>query len=131
VLNLPLIRIWVWLLKVPYSWLYPVILSLACFGIYSLSNASFDVLLGAGFGLFGYVVCKLDCPPAPFILGLVLGPMLEESVRRALLISHGDPATFVTSPISAAFLGVTVLLLALMVLPAVHRGHKKLDLEVQ
>ncbi|MET3792799.1 tripartite tricarboxylate transporter permease [Aquamicrobium terrae] len=131
VLNLPLIRIWVWLLKVPYSWLYPVILSLACFGIYSLSNSSFDVWLGAGFGLFGYFAYKLDCPPAPFILGLVLGPMLEESVRRALLISHGDPSTFVTSPISAAFLAVTVLLLALMVLPAIRRGHKKLDLEVQ
>lgn len=131
VLNLPLIRLWVMLLKVPYSWLYLIVLSLACFGIYSLSNSSFDVLLGAGFGLFGYLSIKLDCSPAPFILGLVLGPTLEENVRRALLISHGDPTTFIASPISAFFLGVAIILVLLMILPSVRRHHQKLDLEAQ
>ncbi|KAA0969767.1 tripartite tricarboxylate transporter permease [Aureimonas fodinaquatilis] len=131
VLNLPLIRVWVALLKVPYAWLYPIILSLACFGIYSLSNSSFDVLLGALFGLFGYLAIKIDCSPAPFILGLVLGPMLEENVRRALLISHGDASTFVSSPISATFLGATLLLLVLMILPAIRKRHQKLDLELE
>lgn len=131
VLNLPMIRLWTSLLKVPYSWLYPMILILSCFGIYSLSNSSFDVLLGAGFGVVGYVLMKLECSPAPFILGLILGPMLEENVRRALLISHGDPITFITSPISAGFLAATVLLLGLMLLPAVRKNKAHMDLEPQ
>ncbi|MGO4706786.1 tripartite tricarboxylate transporter permease [Microvirga sp. 2MCAF38] len=129
ILNLPLIRLWTSLLKIPYSWLYPLILVLSCFGIYSLNNSAVDVLLGAAFGLFGYMAVKLECAPAPFILGLVLGPMLEENARRALLISHGDPSTFITSPISATFLILAALLLVLLAIPAARRRKDSIDLE--
>lgn len=129
ILNLPLIRLWTALLKVPYSWLFSLILILSCFGIYSLANSYYDVLLGAFFGVMGYVFLKLECPLAPFILGLVLGPMLEENVRRALLISHGDPTTFIASPISIGFLSATVLLVIWMLIPAVRRRKEKIELE--
>lgn len=127
ILNLPLIRLWTYLLKVPYSWLYPMILILSCFGIYTLSNNAMDVLIGAGFGVFGYLILRLEFSLAPFILGLVLGPMLEENIRRALLISHGDPMTFLWSPISATFLACGVALLFLMLLPAIQRNKKHLE----
>jgi TctA family transporter len=114
VLNLPLIGIWIRLLTVPYRLLYPAVLLFCCIGVYSESNASFDVLLAAGFGLLGYVLKKLDCAPAPLILGLVLGPILEENVRRSLLLSRGDPMIFFTRPISLALLvlaaGIVVLI---------------------
>lgn len=127
ILNLPLIRLWTSLLKVPYSWLYPMILILSCFGIYTLSNNAMDVLIGAGFGVFGYLVLKLEFSLAPFILGLVLGPMLEENIRRALLISHGDPMTFLQSPISATFLACGAGLLLLMLVPSVQRNKQHLE----
>ncbi|MBS7701266.1 tripartite tricarboxylate transporter permease [Chelatococcus sp. YT9] len=129
ILNLPLIRLWIVLLKVPYSWLFPMILILSCLGIYTLSNEPMDVLLGAGFGIFGYVVLQLGFSLAPFILGLVLGPMLEENLRRALLISHGDPRIFIESPISAGFLLASAVMLALLVLPAVRRSKPHLEQE--
>ena len=129
ILNLPLIRLWTALLKVPYSWLFSLILILSCFGIYSLANSHYDVLLGAFFGVLGYVFLKLECPLAPFILGLVLGPMLEENVRRALLISHGDPTTFIASPISISFLSVAILLVIWMLIPAVRRRKEKIEIE--
>jgi len=125
VLNLPLIRFWVMLLRVPYRVLYPAILMFSCVGIYSLNRSVFDVGLAALFGLFGYVLVKLEFEPAPLVLGLVLGPMLEENFRRALVISHGDPAIFVTRPISGAFIALTVALVAVMVLPAVRRGRRQ------
>jgi len=129
ILNLPLIRLWTALLQVPYAWLVPMILILSCFGIYTLSNNPIDVLLGAGFGVFGYVLVKLEFSLAPFILGLVLGPMLEENLRRALLISHGDPWIFVQTPISAAFLSISAVLLLVMLLPSARRGKQHLEPE--
>jgi len=129
ILNLPLIRLWTALLKVPYAWLLPMILILSCFGIYTLSNNPIDVLLGAGFGALGYILVQLEFSLAPFILGLVLGPMLEENLRRALLISHGDPLTFVQNPISATLLSLSALLLLVMLLPSARRGKERLEVE--
>ncbi len=128
-LNLPLIRLWTSLLKVPYSWLFPMILVLSSFGIYTLSNNPTDILWGATFGAFGYFMTKLNYSPAPFILGLVLGPMLEESFRRALLISHGDPATFIQSPISAGFLAASCGIIILMLVPAIRSKRANLESE--
>ncbi len=129
VLNLPLIRLWTSLLKVPYSWLFPLILVLSCFGVYTLSNSPTDILIGAAFGVIGYFLSKLEYSMAPFILGLVLGPMLEQNLRRALLISHGDPMTFLKSPISATLLSISVLLLLLTLLPSVRRNKQHLEQE--
>lgn len=125
VLNLPLIRLWVQLLKVPYHWLYPAILCFCCIGVYSISNNVFDVWMTIGFGLVGYVFYKLDCEAAPLILGFILGPMMEENMRRALLLSRGDLSTFVTSPISAGLLAVAVVLLLIVLAPSVRRGREK------
>lgn len=112
VLNLPLIGIWIRLLTIPYRLLYPAVLVFCCIGVYSVDNSPFDILLAAVFGLFGYVLKKLDCSPAPLILGLVLGPILEENVRRSLLLSRGDPMIFIDRPIS---LGLLLFALALVV----------------
>lgn len=125
VLNLPLIRLWVQLLKVPYHWLYPAILCFCCIGVYSISNNVFDVWMTIGFGLVGYVFYKLDCEAAPLILGFILGPMMEENMRRALLLSRGDLSTFVTSPISAGLLAVAVVLLLIVLAPSVRSGREK------
>ncbi|MCC7427906.1 MAG: tripartite tricarboxylate transporter permease [Alphaproteobacteria bacterium] len=124
VLNLPLIRFWVMLLRVPYRVLYPAILVFSCVGIYSLNRSVVDVGLAAMFGLVGYAFIKLEFEPAPLVLGLVLGPMLEENFRRALVISHGDPTILFTRPISAAFMALTALMLVVMLLPAVQRGKR-------
>jgi putative tricarboxylic transport membrane protein len=119
ILNLPLVGLWARLTQVPYRWLYPAILMFAAVGNYSLNNSAMDVYLCAAIGVLGYVFSKLGCPPAPLILGYVLGPMLEENLRRALLMSNGDFSVFVTRPISLGFLILTFGLLFLMVLPAV------------
>ncbi len=100
ILNLPMIGIWVKLLQVPYRLLYPAILVFCCIGVYSLQNNVFDVLMTAVFGVLGWLFVKLDCEPAPLLLGFILGPMMEENLRRALLLSRGDPTVFVTRPIS-------------------------------
>ena len=121
VLNLPLIGIWVSLLKVPYRVLFPAIMVFATIGIYSSNNISFDVYLGALFGVLGITWRILDCSPIPMLLGFVLGPMIEENLRRALQVSEGDPTVFLTRPISLAFIIVTVLILVLMLLPAVRK----------
>jgi TctA family transporter len=121
VLNLPLIGIWVRLLTVPYRWLYPAILLFCCLGVYSINNSPFDVILTAGFGLLGYLLNKLDCEPAPFLLGFILGPMMEENLRRAMLYSRGDPSVFLTRPISLAMLLAAVLLLTVTIIPAIGR----------
>lgn len=125
ILNLPLIRFWVMLLKVPYRVMYPAILMFSCVGIYSVNNSVTDVGLAAFFGLVGYLFIKLELEPAPLILGLVLGPMLEENFRRALVISHGDPSIFVTRPISAAFFIVTVIFIVAMLIPAIRKTKDK------
>jgi TctA family transporter len=121
VLNLPLIGIWVKLLSVPYRILYPAILLFACIGVYSLNNSAIDVALALAFGFLGYLFIKLDCEPAPLLLGFVLGPMMEENLRRALLLSRGDPTVFVTRPLSLALLVVAAALLVIVVVPAVRR----------
>src|SRR5713101_4808584 len=119
VLNLPMIGLWVKLLQVPYRLLFPAIMAFSAIGIYSVNNSSFEIHLTALFGIFGFVCVKLGFPPAPMLLGYVLGPMMEENLRRSMLMSGGDPSVFVTRPISVAFIVATVLILIAMVVPAV------------
>ena len=119
VLNLPLIGIWVRLLKVPYRLLFPAIMAFSAIGVYSVNNASFDIYLTAVFGFLGFVLSKLGFPPAPMLLGFVLGPMMEENLRRALLMSKGNPSVFITHPLSLVFMIATLLILVVMIAPAV------------
>jgi putative tricarboxylic transport membrane protein len=119
ILNLPLVGLWVMLLKVPYRMLFPAIMAFSCIGIYSVNNSPFELYLTAIFGVIGFVWQRLDMPPAPMLLGFVLGPLMEENLRRALLISRGDPTVFVTRPISLGFIIATVLILVVMLAPAV------------
>ncbi|MGH8642011.1 MAG: tripartite tricarboxylate transporter permease, partial [Burkholderiales bacterium] len=119
VLNLPLVGLWVTLLKVPYRLLFPAIMAFSCIGIYSVNNSPFELYLTAVFGVVGFVWMKLEMPPAPMLLGFVLGPLMEENLRRALLISRGDPTVFFTRPISLGFMIATALIVVIMVLPAV------------
>jgi putative tricarboxylic transport membrane protein len=124
VLNLPLIGMWIKLLQVPYRVLYPAILLFCAIGVYTISNASFDVSQTAGFGALGVLFFKLECEPAPLLLGFVLGPMMEENLRRAMLLSRGDPMTFLTRPLSAAMLAAAALLLILIVLPNLRKKRE-------
>jgi TctA family transporter len=119
VLNLPLIGMWVKLLTVPYRYLFPSILVFMSIGVFSLSNNAFDVLIMAIFGIFGYFCAKLECEPAPMILGFILGPLMEENLRRAMLLSRGDPFVFFEKPISLGFMIASVILLAVVALPAI------------
>jgi putative tricarboxylic transport membrane protein len=123
VINLPLIGVWVRLLRVPYRLLFPAILLFSSIGIYSVHNSSFEVVLAAGFSLFGYVLYKLGCEPAPLALGFVLGPMLEEKLRTAMLLARGNPLTFLQRPISAALLLTAAILLAAVLLPKIRRSR--------
>jgi putative tricarboxylic transport membrane protein len=125
VLNMPLIGLWVRLLQVPYRLLYPAILLFCCIGIYSLNNNPFDILTASMFGLLGYLFVKLDCEPAPLLLGFILGPMLEENLRRAMLLSRGDPTVFITSPISAVTLLIAAGLLLMTVAPSFRRKREE------
>lgn len=111
ILNLPLIGIWVRLLSIPYRFLYPAMLFFICVGVYSVKNSMFDVYVAIIFGVVGYFMLLLRYPAAPLLLGFILGPMIEEHFRRAMLMGRGDFAVFVQSPISAVFLGVATLLL--------------------
>jgi len=120
-LNLPLIGIWVRLLRIPYRLLYPAILLFCCIGVYSVNQSTFEVILTVGFGLLGYLFIKLECEPAPLLLGFVLGPLMEENLRRALLLAHGDPSVFVTRPISLGLLLAALVLVVVLVLPAVRQ----------
>ena len=129
ILNLPLIGMWIKLLTVPYRLLYPAILVFCCIGVYSLSNSPFDVVITACFGLVGYVFVKLDCEPAPLLLGFILGPMMEENLRRAMLLSRGDATTFVTRPLSATLLGISLLLLVVIMLPAIRKKREEAFVE--
>jgi TctA family transporter len=124
-LNLPLIGIWVRLLRVPYRLLYPAIMLLCCIGVYSLSNQPMDVVLTAAFGLLGYLFVKLDCEPAPLLLGFILGPMMEENLRRAMLISRGHWSVFVTRPLSLTLLVIAAVLLVMIVVPAVRKTREE------
>ncbi|MDQ2083154.1 tripartite tricarboxylate transporter permease [Xanthobacteraceae bacterium Astr-EGSB] len=121
ILNLPLIGLWVKLLSVPYRLLYPMIVLCCTIGAYSANNNMFDVGVAIAFGIAGYVFVKLGCEPAPFLLGYILGPMLEENLRRALVLSRGDYSVFVTRPISVVMLAIAAVLLVVTVLPAVRK----------
>jgi TctA family transporter len=121
ILNLPLIGVWVKLLTVPYRWLFPAIIVFCCIGNYSVNNNVLDVYLCAVIGVLGYVLVKLGCEPAPLLLGFVLGPLLEEYLRRALLLAHGDPSVFFTRPISLVFVIATGLIAIAMIWPAVRK----------
>jgi TctA family transporter len=125
VLNLPMIGLWVRMLRVPYHLLYPLIIALCCIGAYSLRNNTFDVYLTALFGFLGYVFVKLECEPAPLLLGFILGPMLEEYLRRAMILSHGDPLVFVQRPISATMLGLAVVALIIVLSPAIRAKREE------
>jgi putative tricarboxylic transport membrane protein len=129
VLNLPLIGLWIKLLTVPYRILYPSILVFMCIGVFSLSNNPFDCLLMAAFGLLGYICVKLECEPAPMILGFILGPLMEENLRRAMLLSRGDPLVFFQKPISATFLVVSIILLAIIALPNIRKRREEVFVE--
>jgi TctA family transporter len=117
VLNLPLIGVWIRLLKVPYRLLYPAILLFCSIGVFTVNNTDWDVRMTALFGFIGVLFYKLELEPAPLLLGFVLGPMMEENLRRALLLSRGDPTVFMTRPISAGLLIAAVLLVLLIALP--------------
>ncbi len=121
VLNLPMIGIWIKLLSVPYRWLFPAIVLFCAIGVYSTNNNSFDVWLVAIFGVIGYVFHKLGAEPAPLLLGFILGPMMEENLRRTLLLAHGDWTVFFRRPLSATLLGIGAVLLILVMLPAFKR----------
>jgi len=123
VLNLPLVGLWIRLLNVPYRWLFPSIVMFCCIGNYSVSNNPVDVYLCAVLGLLGYVLLKLECEPAPLLLGYVLGPLLEEHLRRAMILGRGDATLFFTRPISLAFMLGTALVLIVMVRSAASRNH--------
>ena len=119
VLNLPMIGIWIKLLTVPYRYLFPAITLFCCIGVYTLNNNTFDVYLTALFALIGYAFYKLGCEGAPLLLGFILGPMMEENLRRALLLSRGDWSTFMTKPISAGLLIASALMIVVVLLPTI------------
>jgi putative tricarboxylic transport membrane protein len=119
ILNLPLIGIWIKLLTVPYRFLFPAITLFCCIGVYTLNNNTFDVYLTAAFAVIGYIFYKLSCESAPLLLGFILGPMMEENLRRALLLSRGDWTTFMTRPLSAGLLIAAALMIVVVMLPAI------------
>ena len=129
ILNLPLIGIWVQLLKVPYRLLFPAIVLFCAIGVYSTNNNSFDIWMVAIFGFIGYLFIKLGCEPAPLLLGLILGPMMEEHLRRALLISRGDWSVFVTRPLSASLLAVAAMLLFVVISPSIKKKREEAFVE--
>jgi TctA family transporter len=125
IINLPLIGIWVRLLKVPYRLLFPMILVLCAIGVYSLNSSAFEVGMTALFGVLGYLFYKLGCEPAPMLLGFILGPLMEENLRRALVLSRGDPTVFLTRPISLTLLVLAALLLAMVILPTFRKTREE------
>jgi putative tricarboxylic transport membrane protein len=129
ILNLPLIGMWIKLLSVPYKYLFPAIVLFCAIGVYSTNNNSFDIWMVALFGVIGYLFIKLGCEPAPLLLGFILGPMMEEYLRRALLISRGDWSVFVTRPISASLLAVAVTLLLIVLLPSIKKKREEAFVE--
>jgi len=129
ILNLPLIGIWIKLLTVPYKWLFPAIVLFCAIGVYSTNNNSFDIWMVALFGLIGYGFIKLGIEAAPLLLGLILGPMMEENLRRAMLLSRGDWSVFVTRPLSASLLAMAVLLLVIVMLPSIKSKREEAFVE--
>ena len=129
VLNLPLIGLWVWLLRVPYFLLFPAIMAFCSIGVYSVDANAYHLYAAAFFGLVGYALVKLRCEPAPLLLGFVLGPLLEENLRRAMILSRGDPTTFLTRPISAGLLVMALAVIVVVFLPAVRRKREEVFVE--
>jgi putative tricarboxylic transport membrane protein len=129
VINLPLVGLWVRLLRVPYRHLFPMIIIFCCIGVYSLNNSAFDVTVTGIFGLVGYWLVKHDFEPAPMLLGFVLGPLMEENMRRAMLIARGDATVFLTRPISASLLALALLLLVVAVLPMIKARREEVFTE--
>jgi TctA family transporter len=125
VLNLPLVGLWIKLLAVPYRLLFPAIFVFCCIGVYTVDNKVFDIYEIAGLSAVGYVLLKLDCEPAPMVLGFILGPMMEENLRRTMMISFGDPSVFLTRPISAAFLVAAAVLLLVIALPGLRAKREE------
>jgi TctA family transporter len=124
ILNLPMIGLWVRLLLVPYRLLAIAVLFFCCIGVYSLNNSANEVLFIGAFGLLGYLLMKLDCEPAPLLLGFLLGPMMEVYMRRAMLLSRGDPWVFVQRPLSLTFLVLAGILVLLVVLPFIRKSRE-------
>jgi hypothetical protein len=129
ILNLPLIGIWIKLLSVPYRWLFPSIVLFCAIGVYSTNNTTFDIWMVGIFGFIGYIFIKLGAEPAPLLLGFILGPMMEEYLRRALLLSRGDWTVFVTRPLSASLLAAAVVLLAVVLMPSVKAKREEAFVE--
>ena len=129
ILNLPLIGMWIKLLTVPYKFLFPAIVLFCAIGVYSTNNNTFDIWLVAAFGFIGYLFTKLGCEPAPLLLGFILGPMMEENLRRALLLSRGDWSVFVTRPLSASLLAVAVVMLVVVLLPSIKAKREEAFVE--
>ncbi|MGR6806333.1 tripartite tricarboxylate transporter permease [Sphaerotilus natans] len=125
ILNLPMIGIWIRLLTVPYRFLFPAILTFCCIGLYTLNNNNFDVYMAVLFGFIGYLFYKLDCEPAPLLLGFILGPMMEENLRRALLLSRGDWTTFMSRPLSAGLLIAAALMVVVVMLPSIKNKREE------
>jgi len=129
IINLPLIGIWVSLLRVPYRLMYPAILIFCCIGVYSLNNSSFEVLLAAGFGLLGFALIQWGFEMTPLLLGFVLGPLMEENLRRAMRYAQGDPMVFIERPLSGGLVAASVLLLVIVLLPMVRRRREEVFAE--
>jgi len=125
ILNLPMIGLWVRMIMVPYQLLYPAILMFCAIGVFSLNNSDFDVFLMAGFGLFGYLCSKLEMEPAPMLLGFIIGPMMEEYLRRALLLSRSDPMVFLQRPISATMLVLALIAITIVLLPSMRKKREE------
>jgi len=129
VINLPLVGVWVSLLRVPYRLLFPSIIVFCCIGIYSINNSPADVVIAAAFGLFGYWMAKHEFEPAPLVLAFVLGPLLEENLRRAMLIARGDATVFLTRPVSGVLLLIALFLLTLAALPLIRKRRDEVFVE--
>jgi TctA family transporter len=129
ILNLPLIGIWVKMLTIPYRHLYPAILVFCCIGVYTVNNTNFDIFMTAIFGIAGYLFFKLGCEAPPLLLGFILGPMMEENFRRALLLARGDFTTFVTRPLSLGLLIAAAALVVIVLLPAVRKTREEAFVE--
>jgi TctA family transporter len=125
VINLPLIGLWVQLLKMPYRFLYLCILLFCAIGVYTISNSASAVMIAAFFGVFGYMFTRLECEPAPMVLGFVLGPLMEENLRKAMTVSSGDPMIFIQRPISLVLLILATILLIIVAMPNIRSKREE------
>jgi putative tricarboxylic transport membrane protein len=125
ILNLPLVGLWVKLLTIPYRYLFPAIMVFCSIGVYSINSGTFEVYEAALFCVFGYLLIKLQLPAAPLLLGLVLGPAIEENFRRAMVLSRGDVSVFMTSPLSATLLAAAAVAVILIMLPTIRSRREE------